>query len=75
MRHSSWNQRTKSAATQTHRKPRSVGVEVHEREPLEPGVLQALDVVFYMRVGSHVSIECDGIAFLVGVVAPVAELQ
>jgi len=55
--------------------PRRVGVEVREREPAQPGVLQPLDVLFDMRVGSHGGVEVAGVSGLVGVEAPVAELE
>ena len=54
--------------------PGPVGVEVGEREPAQPGVLEAADVVLDVRVGAHGGVEGDGVAGLVGVVAPVAEL-
>jgi hypothetical protein len=47
-----------------------VGVEINEREPFQAGVLQTADVVFDVRVGTHVCVERDGIAGLVGVVTP-----
>ena len=55
------------------REPRTVRVEVGEREPFEAGSLQPSDVVFDMRVGAHDHIQHGGDAGLVGVVAPVSE--
>lgn len=55
--------------------PRPVGVKVGEGEPFEAGGFQSADVVLDMGVDSHVGVQDGGVAGLVGVVAPVAELQ
>ena len=55
--------------------PGAVGVEVTEREPLEPGVLQPLYVVLDVNVVTHVRVELDRVAGVVGVVTPVAVAQ
>lgn len=55
--------------------PGAVGVEVLEREPARPGVLEPCDVLFDVCVGAPGGIEVDGPAGLVGVEASVAELH
>ena len=57
------------------REPGPVGVDVGEREAVGTGVFETADVVFDVRVGADVGIEVHGVAVVVGVVAPVAELQ
>jgi len=52
-----------------------VGVEINEREPFQPRVFQATDVVLDVRVGAHVRVKRDRITGLVRVVAPVTELE
>ena len=54
-------------------KPGPVGVEVAEREPFQPGVLQSFDVVFDVSVSTHVRVEFDRGAGVVGVMTPVTE--
>ena len=72
---SSWNQRTRSAAMAHSHHPVGVGLEAGEGEAAEPGVLQALDVLLDVGVGPHGGVEGDGVAVLVGVEAPVAEVE
>ena len=48
--------------------PGAVGVEVGEREPFEPGVLQPFDVIFDVSVVTHVRVQLDRGAVGVGVV-------
>ena len=74
-RQSSWNQRTEIGGERDDGEPGPVGVEINEREPVQAGVFQPADVVFDVGVGAHVSVERDRVAGLVGVVAPVAELE
>jgi len=47
----------RGVADQGH--PSLVGVEVGEREPEQPGVFEAADVVLDMGVGSHVHVGVD----------------
>lgn len=75
VQHSCWNQQTRSAARQTSCYPGAVGVKVAERESLEPRVLQPFDVVLDVSVVTHVRVQLDGGAGVVGVVTPVAVTQ
>ena len=72
---SSWNQRTRSAAASTQKSQFLFASSDGEREAQQPGVLQPRDVLLDMGVGAHEGVEGDGVARLVGVEAPVAELE
>ena len=55
--------------------PGGVGLEAGEGKPGEPRVLQSLDVLFDVGVGPHGGVEFDRVPVLVGVEAPVAEVE
>ena len=55
--------------------PCLVGVEVAERHAFQPGGFESGEVVLDVRVSPHRHVEGDGVAGLVGVVAPEAEVE
>jgi hypothetical protein len=54
--------------------PVGVGLKLREGKAGESGLLQSLDVVFDVSVGSHGEVELNGVTLTVGVEAPIAKL-
>jgi len=64
--HSSWNQRTRSAARQTTwRFARFAANAVNGNRWFQTGVFESPNVVFDVGMGSHVAVQLGGVAVLV----------